>query len=120
MPYGDLLLIEYRRIYHQCYFSRWNPHYSTAVTSFSQLSCHSNEVWQTGQIVGKQNPDLCSLCACFSVSATISDRMTMDHATDPDFHDDGKTSLQCFFFLLFLEFCAWSLSKEARTPSTYI
>lgn len=79
------------------------------MTSFSQLCCHSNEVWQIGQIGGKDDSDLCSLRAVLSISAAISDRMTADHAVDPDRPDDGKTSLQQFFFL-FIGFCAWFLS----------
>lgn len=93
-PYGDLLFVECYRIYPPCYFGGQSPHQRTTVTSSSQLSCHSNEVWQIGQVVGKQNPDLCSLCVVFSISAAISDRMTADHAVNPDGHDDRKTSLQ--------------------------
>lgn len=83
------------------------------MTSFSQLSCHSNEVWQIGQIVGKQDSDLFSLRAMLSISAAISDRMTADHTVHPDGPDDGKTSLQQFF-LLFIGFCAWSLSDWSQ------
>lgn len=99
--YGDLLFVE-------CYFSRRSPHDRTVVTSFSQLSCHSNEVWQIGQIVGKQDSDLFSLRAVLSISAAISDRMTADHTVHPG-PNDRKTSLQQFF-LLFIGFRAWSLS----------
>lgn len=106
MTYGALLFVECWRIRHQCYFSRRSPHDRTAVTSFSQLSCHSNEVWQIGQIVWKLDSDLCSLCAVFSISAAISDRMTRLSTLVDTMME--KTSLQQFF-LLFIGFCALSL-----------
>lgn len=62
------------------------PHDGLAVTSFSQPSCHSNEVHGVGQMdqpVGAQDADCCCPHVLSPTSAAIGDRIAPDPAVDP-------------------------------------
>lgn len=87
MPNVVLLFAEPYGIRHKCYFNGQHdgPHDGPAVTSFSQPSCHSNEVhrvWQIDQTVGRQDVDCYSLHVLSPISVTMGDRMTADPAVD--------------------------------------